>query len=111
MINYKQEMVSLLSGAGVPVFYELFIKPEIIPSISYIEYDNIDALVGDTLEYSTIGYQIKIHAYKVEEIATISPAVDIILKNAGFRRTFYTELNDGNRIVAVIRYVATGYKR
>lgn len=111
MIDYKKEIVLLLAGTGIPVFYELFIKPEVIPSISYIEYDNIDALVGDTLEYSRLGYQIKIHAHKVEEVATISLSIDSILKKAGFRRTFYTELNDGNKVVAVIRYIATGYKR
>lgn len=111
MIDYKQQIVLLLAGAGIPVFYELFIKPETIPSISYIEYDNIDAIVGDTIEYSRLGYQIKIHAYTVGEIATIALAVDNILKPAGFRRIFYTELNDGTKPVAVIRYIATGYKR
>jgi len=112
MINQKQELVSLLMTAtNLPVNYELFIRPAIIPSISYTENDNVDLYIGDTMEYSTITYQLKVWAYSLNDISTYTASIDVAMKTAGYRRTFYQELNDENRIVAVIRYVATGYKR
>jgi hypothetical protein len=111
MINYKKEFVEILQIAGVPVFYELFIRPEHIPSISYSEYNNIETLSGDTLFYSSLGFQVKVWARTIQEVASIAGIIDDELRSAGFRREFYGEYNDGNKPVAVIRYIATGYKR
>ena len=54
MIDYHKEIVEVLSKI-LPTHYELFIdRATAIPCITYIEANNSDNVVGDTINYSTV---------------------------------------------------------
>lgn len=111
MIDIKQSLVTTLDTAvAIPVYYDLFYKPGVIPCVTYIEIDDSSLLDGDTLRYSTLRYQIKIYAKTMADIVTNAGLIDTALFNAGWRRYSSIETNDDNYIIKVIRYVATGYE-
>ena len=112
MIDVKQQLVATLKAAtGYEVFYEFFTQPVTLPCITYREIDNIDTLTGDTMEYSEIRHEIRIYTTTPSDMAVKSAAIDAALKAIGYRRIYAYEDNDANRLVKIIRYIATGYKR
>lgn len=111
MIDIKQDLVTLLENAtSLPVYYELFYKPGELPAITYKEIDNASLYEGDTLDYSTLRYEIKVWSRSLPDLITAVTALDLAMRDAGWSRYYSFETNDGNNtIIKVIRYVATGY--
>jgi hypothetical protein len=110
MIDIKQDLVTLLKTASSwDAYYELMYKPGTLPAITYIEVDNADLFNGDTIDYSTLRYEIKIWSKSMSEIASKSAQIDTAMKTAGWSRYMAMETNDNNTIVKVLRYVAIGY--
>ena len=111
MIDIKSSLVStLITATGLPVYYELIYKAGTIPAITYIEVDNADLYNGDTLNYSTLRYQIKVWSNDMATLISKSIAIDAALKDAGWSRYMSMETNDSNNtLIKVLRYVATGY--
>jgi len=110
MIDIKQELVTLLKAAtSMEVYYELLYKQGTVPSVTYIEVDNTDLLNGDTIDYSTIRYEIKVWSRSMSELVTKVAAIDAAMKNAGWSRYLAAETNHEMILVKVLRYVATGY--
>lgn len=111
MIDVKQSIVSTINTAtGVTTYYELFYQPGELPAITYKEIDNASLYRGDTVNYSTLRFEVKIYARTLSEISTISYALDQAMMAEGWVSYFSTEANDGNNtIIKVIRYVAIGY--
>ncbi len=111
MIDIKPELVSLLQTAtSWPVYYELTYKSGTLPAITYIEVDNTDLYNGDTLDYSTLRYQVKVWSGDMTNLVDKSRAIDLAMKTAGWSRYMATETNDSNNtLIKVLRYVAIGY--
>lgn len=92
MINYHQELVSVLS-AILPTHYELSLHSGIeTPCISYQERNNYSSEQGDTLGYSHISYTIKVWSKDITEVQNYILAIDAALRPLGFRRTSTQEL-------------------
>jgi septation ring formation regulator EzrA len=66
------------------------------PCLSYMQLDNPTAAKGDTLEYSTLTYQIKVWANKLNEIQDNAIKVDNKMRGLGFKRLNSRELYDKN---------------
>jgi len=110
VIDIKQSLVTAIKSAtDLNVYYEVFKKEVDLPAITYKEIENCDLVVGDTIEYSTLRFEIKIWSYSMDEIILTSKAIDIALKAIGFSRYSSFETNYQTQIIKVLRYVATGY--
>jgi len=60
LLDVKQELQSNLETV-LPTYYEYFCDSSTdTPCITWREKDNSDYLTGDTLEYSNVGFYIKI---------------------------------------------------
>lgn len=110
MIDVKKELVAALKLAtSWTVYYELLYKPGIVPAITYKELDNTDLLNGDSIDYSTIRYEIKVWSYSMEDVIAKSAAIDSALKALGWSRYSSFETSYETQILKVLRYVAIGY--
>lgn len=110
MIDIKQALVAALKTAtSLDVYYELFYKPGTIPAITYKELDNADLYNGDTVDYETLRYEIKIWSRSLDEVIAKSAAIDAALKPLGWSRYSAAENSNDTYIIKVLRYVATGY--
>jgi hypothetical protein len=109
MLSIKQQLVSTLNKI-LPTYYEMFLDNAKTPCITYMEDNNSDSLVGDTLSYSDISFYIKVWSTKVEEIDKYSALVDTALKKLGFKRQAANELVQDNLICKVLNYQGIGYE-
>lgn len=108
MIDYKQELVALLDNI-LPTYYELFVDSSTkTPCITYIELDNSAEEEGDTIGYSHITYQVKIWGYDIQELSQYANEVDVVMKNAGFKRLAKNELwyNEMGQLILKYRALA-----
>lgn len=111
MVDVKKELILALKEAGLPVFYELFVNPQTpTPCITYIETTNNDEQVGDTLQYSRVGFTIKVWAKRVEDLTINAQAIDRQLKLLGYRRISSNELFHGDMGQKIMRYEAIAYE-
>lgn len=96
MINLHKTIVSNLKDI-LPIYYELQLHSGIkTPCLSYMQLDNPTVVKGDTLEYSTISYQVKVWSNKLSDIQTYAIEVDKKMKELGFKRLSARELYDKN---------------
>jgi hypothetical protein len=111
MIDYIPTLLTELSECSIPCYYEQFINDKSeLPCITYREYDNTDLYLGDTLNYSNIGYWIKVWSKKVSDFYTYGQEVDDIMKPLGFKRTF-SDVSWKEEIGQfILRYQAIGYE-
>ena len=110
MIDVKKDLVAALKSAtSWTVYYELLYKPGTIPAITYKELENNDLLNGDSVDYSTIRYEIKVWSYSMDEVIAKSIAIDSALKALGWSRYSSFEASYETQILKVLRYVAVGY--
>ena len=94
MINYHKQLVSALNTI-LPTHYELVLHRGLaIPCISYMELDNSENEVGDTIGYSRIQYQIKVWGDNIGDLQTYALAIDKVLRPLGFKRISSRELYD-----------------
>ena len=110
MINYHAELVSTLNSI-LPTHYELLLHRGLAtPCISYMEVNNYENEVGDTLGYSSIEYQIKIWGNKIDELQEYALQIDKALRPLGFKRTSSGELYDreSTMIQKILTYRAKG---
>lgn len=112
MIDYQADLVSALEMV-LPTHYELALtKDTETPCISYMENDNYDVAVGDTLGYSRLSYIVKIWGNHPGVIAKYAKEVDAVMRGLGFKRTVSNELHDrqSTMIQKIITYEALGFE-
>lgn len=94
MIDFHPILVASLSSV-LPTHYEMTLTSKTkTPCISYMELNNSNANMGDTLGYSNITYQIKIWANDIKTIQEYAPLVDDVMRSIGFRRISTNEMHD-----------------
>lgn len=94
MINFHKDIVKTLTTI-LPTHYEMILHRGLsVPCISYMELGNAAAQTGDTLGYSTIQYQVKVWADRIEDLQTYASKVDDALRVKGWKRVATNELHD-----------------
>lgn len=113
MIDYKPTLVNALKGISeIPVFYESFIDSSTpVPCITYLQTVNSDYIVGDTITYSDLSFQIKVWSKSVAEIETIGQLIDTKMKSLGFTREFANQVFLEGLGQYILRYAALGYEK
>ena len=109
MINFHKNIVNTLS-AILPTYYELVLHRGLkTPCISYMQLDNPTTAKGDTLEYSSIQYQIKVWGDRLEDLQNYSQQIDDALRPLGWIRRSSRELFDreSTMIQKIMTYEAT----
>lgn len=98
MIDYHKQLVAALSSV-LPTYYEMQLTSGTdTPCISYMELANSSAteVVGATVGYSRISYQVKVWATDIALIQKYAIEVDSALRPLGWKRTAGGELYDHN---------------
>ena len=92
MINYHKTLVSTLNTI-LPTHYELVLHRGLkTPCISYMELDNSDREMGDTLGYSSIQYQIKVWGTDIGVLQEYAQKINNALRPLGWERISSKEL-------------------
>lgn len=108
MINYHEDLVKALNKV-LPAHYEMTLTSGTpTPCISYMELNNYDDLVGSTLGYSRLQYQIKVWANNIKIIQKYALEVDKVLRPLGWRRVSAGEMfdNQSSMIQKIMTYEA-----
>lgn len=98
MINYHKEIVSALSKV-LPTHYEMALTSKTkTPCYSYMELNNYSSteVIGATLGYSVISFQVKVWSDKVSEIQQYALEADRVMRTLGFKRISSGEIPDPN---------------
>jgi hypothetical protein len=109
MINFHKDIVSTLTTI-LPTYYELILHRGLaVPCISYMQLDNPTMAKGDTLEYSSIQYQVKVWANSIEDLQYYALEIDNALRPLGWTRASCKELFDreSTMIQKIMIYEAT----
>lgn len=94
MVDFHKNIVGTLNTI-LPTHYELRLHRDIeTPCISYMQLDNPTTAKGDTLEYSSIQYQIKVWGNRIEDLQNYSQKIDEALRPLGWTRRSSRELFD-----------------
>lgn len=96
MINYHKELKAALSKV-LPTYYEMTLHSGIdTPCISYMELGNtvITEILGATVGYSRLTYQVKVWGHNIGELNNYAAAIDNELRALGFKRVSCGELYD-----------------
>lgn len=94
MVNFHKDIVNTLKTI-LPTYYEMILHSGIkTPCISYMQLDNPTTAKGDTLEYSSIQYQIKVWGDRLEDLQTYAQKIDNALRPLGWQRLSCRELYD-----------------
>jgi hypothetical protein len=94
MISYHKELVNKLKTI-LPTHYELALHSGLkTPCISYMLLDNPATLTGDTKEYSTVKYQVKVWGNRLEELYSYAADIDAAVRPLGYKRRATNELHD-----------------
>lgn len=99
MIDYHKELIKALETIGLDVHYEMTLHSGLkTPCLSYMELNNYSTteVVGATLGYSYISYQVKIWGNDIAILQRYALEVDKALRPLGFKRTSSGELYDYN---------------
>lgn len=98
MIDFNKEVVSALNTV-LPTHYEMALTSQTkTPCISYMETNNysITEVLGASVGYSRITYQIKIWGNRIKQLQEYAVEVDRVLRPLGFKRISSGELYDNN---------------
>lgn len=105
MVNYHKTLVSTLNTI-LPTHYEMTLtRGQKTPCISYLEIDNSDREIGDTLGYSNLQYQIKVWGTDIGELQEYAHKIHQTLCPLGWERISSGELYDKES--AMIQKVST----
>lgn len=105
MIDYSKELVSALNSV-LPTIHELALTSNTkTPCISWQERNNFTSSLGNTREYSTISFTVKVWGLDMEDIQRYAMEVDATLRPLGFKRISSGELYDVNS--AMIQKILT----
>lgn len=111
MLSDKPTIVSELNKI-LPAYYELYCDSNTgLPCFTYIENLNEVLYQGDTLEYSNIGYIIKLWARDVADIDYYMQEADITMRKLGYIRKSANEIVVGNQICKIMNYTALGLEK
>lgn len=113
MIDYHTQLKRALDSV-LPAHYEMTLTSKTItPCISYMEINNFEEEVGDTLGYSRISYQVKVWANDIALIQRYAKEIDRVLKPLGWRRISAGELydNQSSMIQKIMTYEARALER
>ena len=108
MIDYHASLVSALN-AILPTHYEMALTSKTnTPCISYMELNNYDTAIGDTLGYSYITYQVKVWGNNIAVLQQCAKEIDKSLRVLGFTRISSGELydNESTMIQKILTYEA-----
>ena len=110
MVNYHDELVSALNNI-LPTHYEMSLTSKTkTPCISYMELNNyaVTDVIGSTVGYSRITYQVKIWSNDIEQIQDYSLQIDSALRPLGFKRISSGEMydNQSTMIQKILSYEA-----
>ena len=98
MIDYNTQLVSALNTV-LPTHYEMALTSKTeVPCISYMETNNysVTEVIGASIGYSRITYQIKIWGNRIKQLQEYAVEVDKVLRPLGFKRISSGELYDNN---------------
>lgn len=101
MIDFNKELVSALNTV-LPTYYEMALTSKIeTPCISYMETNNysITEVLGATVGYSRITYQIKVWGNRLKNLQEYAVEIDKVLRPLGFKRVSSGELYDNNSLM------------
>lgn len=103
MSNLKKEIVSNLQAAvGLEVLYELFCDSTTKkPVITYLEANDKDVAIGDTLGYSRVNFYIKLWGDNLASLEPYREALKAEMRRMGFVRESYNELVMGSQICMI----------
>lgn len=105
MVSFHKDIVSALKTI-LPTHYELVLHRGLkTPCISYMELDNSDREMGDTLGYSSIQYQIKVWGTDIGVLQEYAQKINNALRPLGWERISSKELHD--RESAMIQKIMT----
>lgn len=96
MVDFHPQIVSALNTV-LPAHYEMTLTSKTeTPCISYMETNNyqVTDILGTSLGYSRITYQVKLWANDIEIIQQYAPLVDAALRPLGLKRIASGELYD-----------------
>lgn len=108
MINYHNTLVNALKEI-LPTHYEMILHSGLAtPCISYMELNNYESNVGDTLGYSRITYQIKVWGNSIGVLQQYALEIDKKIKPLGWKRISSGELYDteSSMIQKILTYEA-----
>lgn len=96
MIDYHSALVSALKTV-LPTHYEMTLTSDTkTPCISYMEMNNYDEAIGDSIGYSRVQFRVKVWATEIALIQKYALEVDQVLRPLGFKRISSGELYDNN---------------
>ena len=96
MIDYSKNLKAALDKI-LPTYYEMTLHSGLnTPCISYMETNNYSAteVIGATIGYSHIAYQVKVWGHNIGELQHYAAAIDNELRALGWKRTSSRELYD-----------------
>jgi len=108
LLDVKKELQAALETV-LPTYYELFCDSSTsTPCITWREKDNADYLTGDTLEYSNVGFYIKIWGHSIDDLTDYALSVDNKMKDLGYRRSSSNSIIVDCQIQIVMTYTGLG---
>lgn len=114
MIDYGKELVSALNTV-LPTHYEMALTAGTkTPCISWMELNNyaITEILGATVGYSRISFQIKVWDNNISNIQKYVVEIDDVLRPLGLKRISSGELYDNNStmIQKILTYEALAFE-
>lgn len=104
MFDAKKQLANTLSKI-LPTYYELFCDSNTSkPCITYRETNNYQYLLGTTLGYSYVRYDIKLWGKAVGELENYALQIDDALREIGYTRISYDELTVEDNIEFIMTY-------
>lgn len=104
MVDFHKQLINALSTV-LPTHYELALKSQKTPCISYMELNNYQEETGDTIGYSRLTYQVKVWGTNISDLQRYALMIDKALRPLGFKRIASGELFDNNS--AMIQKIMT----
>ena len=113
MVNDDINVVAALCSV-LPTYTELIIdSSQSVPCITYMQSNNTkrtNAKCGADLQYSDLGYEIKVWAKTKQEVLTNCDLVDDIMTGLGYTMTGGRELHYGNLYCFNMVYAGLAYE-
>ena len=105
MLDVNPLVYSALKTIGLPVLPETtFDSTTPMPCITYVEYSNLDTLVGDTLNYSEIITMVKVWSDDLNVLMENAKLIDTKIKTLGYKRDFGAPLFGKGTGQYILRY-------
>lgn len=95
----------------LPTKYELWVNgDDAKPLITYRQYENRANEQSKVIEYSSIGYYIKVWADDLADVIEYIKKVDKTMRELGYKRTTYNELVLERQVCGIATYEAIGFE-